>query len=321
VADRERPLPGGCAFDTAPELAVVVLAVGAPPELDAALRSLARQSVPLEVVVVNSGGGDPHSALPENDPNVKIISVPHLLWPGAARNAGIRASRAPWVAFMASDHVAKDDWAAARLERHRQGCRAVACAVVNSHPRSLCAWANHLGILVRRLPGVPARDALRYGASYARSLFEEYGYFREDLRIGEDTEFNERLAGPDLPVWAPAVQTIHLNPTGLRQMLKSQFDRGRRTGLYWSPAKRGSLAVRAYRRFVSIARLSGKSVRGFDRCMAIASWPLLFVGVCAYQLGVDAGRRDRAVPGNRGEYGGRFAHRLLRWGSLNRKEP
>jgi hypothetical protein len=31
---------------------------------------------------------------------------------------------------------------------------------------------------------------IAYGASYDRRLFEEHGYFREDLRVGEDAEFN-----------------------------------------------------------------------------------------------------------------------------------
>jgi hypothetical protein len=34
---------------------------------------------------------------------------------------------------------------------------------------------------------------IAYGASYDRRLFEEHGYFREDLRVGEDAEFNRRL--------------------------------------------------------------------------------------------------------------------------------
>jgi len=41
-----------------PELAVVVIGYRAPPDLAAAVRSVLDQSIPLEIVVVNSGGGN-----------------------------------------------------------------------------------------------------------------------------------------------------------------------------------------------------------------------------------------------------------------------
>lgn len=276
-----------------PELAVVVLSVGAPAELATAVRSLKRQSVPLEIVIVNSGGGDPLSVVPDTD--VKIVSVPEVLWPGAARNMGIRATRAPWIAFMASDTIATENWAPGRLQLHRSGHRAVACAVINSHPRNLCAWAYHINLFVRRLPGIPAGEAIRYGLSYSRSLFDEHGYFREDLRIGEDTDFNARLSLSDHPVWAPEVQTAHLNPTGFRRMVQDQYARGRRSGLYWPQWYKAALLQRICRRLKVIVRLSSRSVQGLDRCFVIASWPLLFACVCAYEFGVAAGlRQDQA---------------------------
>jgi hypothetical protein len=83
---------------TAPELAVVALSVGSPPELRTAVESLKRQSVPVAIVVVNSGGGDPRAVLSGLDTDVGIVSESTLLWPGGARNRGLRATRAPWIA-------------------------------------------------------------------------------------------------------------------------------------------------------------------------------------------------------------------------------
>jgi GT2 family glycosyltransferase len=275
---------------TRPELAVVVLSVGAPPELKTALESLKDQSVPLEIVVVNSGGGDVRARLPA-EMDIKVLSAPGRLWPGAARNVGIRATEAPWVAFMASDHVATHDWAAARLALHRQGHRAVACAMINNRPRNLYALAGHLAILVRRLPGTPPRQALLYGVSYARELFDQHGEFREDLRIGEDTDFNTRLSGVDRPVWAPQVQTVHSSPATFRRMTRSQYARGRRSGLHWPEWSKVSLPTHMYRRFRSIVRLSWAASRGMDRAFVVGCWPFLMVCVCAYGLGVRDGRQ------------------------------
>jgi GT2 family glycosyltransferase len=280
-----------------PELAVVVLSVGAPSGLLDALASLNRQTVQAEIVVVNSGGGDLGAAR-DGCPQAKFVEVSERLWPGAARNRGIAATRAPVVAFMASDHILTENWCAARLARHRAGHRAVACAVINSNRRSLVAWAHHLAILVRRLPGVPLNEAGLYGVSYERSLFEAHGLFREDLRIGEDTDFNARLSAKDQPVWAPEVRTIHQNATSLAPFLADQYRRGRRSGYHWPLHKKGrSWLLPSLRRFRDIARLSLKCVSGRERLMVVASWPILLVGTLAHGLGFRQGYRSRLAEG------------------------
>ena len=285
------------ASDEAPAIAVVVLGVGAPQELLDALASLARQSVPVEVVVVNSGGGD-LGAVRRVAPQARVVESATKLWPGAARNRGIAATRAPIVAFMASDHVVTEDWCAARLARHASGHSAVACAVINSHPRNLVAWAYHLAILLRRLPGVPLQEAGLYGVSYRRSLFERHGLFREDLRIGEDTEFNSRLPPEDRPVWAPEVQTIHQNETALRPFLEDLYRRGQRSGYHWPLHKRGQAwLTHGLRGFRRIAALSLRCAGGVERLWIIASWPILLIGTLSYNLGFRQGYSRRLAEG------------------------
>ncbi|AZO68443.1 MULTISPECIES: glycosyltransferase family A protein [unclassified Mesorhizobium] len=286
--------------EASPELAVVVLSVGAPVELKTAVDSLLAQPIPIEIVVVNSGGGDPRSVLSSETSGISVISTPQLLWPGAARNVGIRSTRAPWVAFLASDLVASPGWAANRLLLHKKGRNSVASALVNSHPRNLYAWASHLSVLVRRMPGVPKKKALRYGASYARTLFEKYGGFREDLRVGEDTEFHRRMKRADRPVWAPSVQASHLNPTNFRQMIQDQLARGKRAAIHWPALDESSLLRRGFSRFMLIAPLSFRSVRGLDRLFVVASWPLVLACTFAYERGVDRGQRELARAGGSG---------------------
>lgn len=279
-----------------PDLAVVVLAVGAPDEVADALASLDQQTVPLEIVLVNSGGGDLKSIANPVGPKLRVVSKPEILWPGAARNLGIENSKARWVAFLASDHIARNDWAERRLEMHRAGHRSVASAVINSNPRSLVAWAHHLAILVRRLPGVPPEEAHLYGVSYDRQLFDQFGVFRPDLRIGEDTEFNQRLGPDDQPVWAPSVQVSHRNATRISTLLQDQFRRGRRYGFHWRTKGKARIWTRVYNRFVGIVTLSYVSVKGIDRLFVVACWPILLFAVTAYEFGVRAGIRDKQRP-------------------------
>jgi glycosyltransferase involved in cell wall biosynthesis len=167
-----------------------VIALGAPDETVDAVKSLLEQQPHVEIVVVNSGGGGMAALLARHGIDVPVIEHEHRLYAGAARNIGIKATRAPYVAFLASDCRATDGWARKRLAAHRTGIAAVGSAMENREPDNPIAWAAHLALWSRRMPG--ARRGLPYGASYDRRLFEQHGYFREDLRVGEDAEFNRR---------------------------------------------------------------------------------------------------------------------------------
>ena len=106
----------------------------------------------------------------------------------------------------------------------------VASSLLPDRVRNPVAWASHLALFARRLPGAPANEAALYGVSYARELFERFGPFNETMRIGEDSEFNARVASAGKPVWVPAACTIHRAPTSLPVFLFEQYNRGRRAG-------------------------------------------------------------------------------------------
>jgi glycosyltransferase involved in cell wall biosynthesis len=76
--------------------------------------------------------------------DVPVIEHEHRLYAGAARNIGIKATRAPYVAFLASDCRATDGWARKRLAAHRTGLAAVGSAMENGEPDNPIAWAAHL---------------------------------------------------------------------------------------------------------------------------------------------------------------------------------
>lgn len=211
-----------------PNLACVVLSLGAQSGLVEAVRSLVGQSEPLEIVVVNSGGGDVHRHLRDAQLEVGVIDHPTPLLPGAVRNLGIEATRAPYVAFLAADCLAEPGWAAGRLREHHAGALAVAGAIVNAESGSAIACAFSMLLHYRMSPGARSTRRLLYGLSYDRRLFARFGKFREDLRAGEDTEFNARLAGTEQIAFARDVRTAHRNPTQAGDLLRDVYDRGRR---------------------------------------------------------------------------------------------
>ncbi len=212
----------------AAELACIVLSFRGQPSVVAAVRSLLDQGDPIELVVVNSGGGDPTGLLRAAGLDVRVISVEQRLFAGGARNLGIGATTAPYVAFLAADCTAETGWVRGRLTRHQAGALAVSSAVTNANASSVIGWTAHVLVHARRMPGISPAQRTDHGLSYARTLFDQYGLFRADMRVSEDTEFNQRLK-PSVPIeWAPDVRSAHLTPTSLRALLRDQFVRGQR---------------------------------------------------------------------------------------------
>jgi len=215
-----------------PEIAVVVISFGPRATLVDAVRSVLAQDVPQEVVVVHSGPGDPRPALAAAGFDVAVIRSETPLLVGGARNAGIAHTSAPIVAFLADDCTAGAGWSRERIAAHQAGADAVASCLVSHRPTHTTSLAVHMSLFMRRMPGMPEEEALRYGVSYRRSLLERYGGFREDMRIGEDTEFNSRLHAASPILWTPAVVTAHHGHERLLPALVDQYQRGRRRNRY-----------------------------------------------------------------------------------------
>jgi len=271
------------------ELACVVVSYRDEPFLADAVRSVLAQEVPVDVVVVNSGGGDPDGRLRAAALDVPVHSVVQRLYPGAARNLGIGLTRAPFVAFLAADCLAAPGWAAARLREHHAGAAAVASAMTNACVESTPGWAALLLFHSRRLTVTPPGQRLFYSLSYARRLFDHLGAFREDLRGGEDTEFNARIPATERTVFAPDAITAHRYPTTAGAVIRDALRRGR-----LQAANQGAIEGRGPHRVrVAIGALwnagrsfllAARSARA-ERPRLVRALPLVVAGSIAYAAG------------------------------------
>lgn len=271
------------------ELACAVLSFRDEPFLIEAVSSVLDQGLRIEVVVVNSGGGDPAPRLAAAGIDVPVYNFAERRYPGGVRNVGIDATNAPYLAFLAADCLAAPGWAAARLRAHRAGAAAVASAMTNAHSTSLSAWAAFLLLHNRRLAATRPKHRLLYSMSYDRGVFERFGRFREDLRAGEDTEFNARIQPHVRTEFAADAITAHRYPTQPSAMLADAFRRGRlQACMQGAIEQRATPNLRvAARGPLGVLRAIGIVGRtpGPQRGVLLRSLPLVVAGSLAYTAG------------------------------------
>jgi glycosyltransferase involved in cell wall biosynthesis len=255
------------------------------------------QSEPVEVVVVNSGGGNPSEVLRAAGMDVKIINHKQRLFPGAVRNIGIQATQAPYVSFLAADCIAEPGWAKGRLKRHLAGVPAVSSAVTNQNPRNIWSWISYISLFARRMPNVSPDLAKHYGVSYDRTLFDRFGMFREDIMSGEDSDFNERLSGRVAIAWAPEVRSAHHNPTTFLSLLRDQYSRGGRMAKtlerLTGKSRRQLVALDAFTRTPSLVHLAWKATQDSERLYMVEAAILMMPATIAYALGALFSAKDK----------------------------
>ncbi len=189
----------------APLFSVVLPTYNRAKSVAAAVRSvIAQTEADFECLLVDDGSTD------DTRRELSAFSDPRLrTWFNAAnrgqhacRNQAIREARGSWIAFLDSD----DLYLPGRLEAlksaiasapeidfwftnayvHRYG-RVIGTLFPRSRPLPRGAVPGYYAVGDEHLPYVTSTVVLR------RSLFDQVGFFREDLRILEDTELYARM--------------------------------------------------------------------------------------------------------------------------------
>lgn len=276
-------------------ISVIVMAINGDARAVDAVASLRAQDVVVQIIVVNTGHGSLAATLTLHLDHIVLAESDELRLPGGTRNLGISQSTSGIVAFLAADCVAAPGWASRRLAAHAAGALAVASALRPAPGKDgrvpLASWATYALLHPRRFPECPPDEVAAYGASYSRRLFELHGLFREDLRVGEDTEFRHRITSSgSAPEWAPEVVTLHNYPATLKEALIEMFERGRnlhswQLGTVARPLRASLLRVASSWRIAQrLKRCTlGETRRALDRA-ALATLLLAF----GYALGAIA---------------------------------
>lgn len=199
----------------APAVSVVLPTYNRAASLRAAMDSvLAQEGVALELIVVDDGSGDDSAQIVQGhpDPRVRLLRLEVNGGAAAARNAGIAAARAPWVAFQDSDDLWRPGKLAAQLVRaDAPGVVAVYCAmqIEDAHGVSLA------GARVMPGPDVAPREGrilpalLRHSfvstqtLMVRRAMLPQLGGFDAEMPALQDWELMLRVAAEGEVAFVP----------------------------------------------------------------------------------------------------------------------
>ncbi|WP_285696483.1 mycofactocin biosynthesis glycosyltransferase MftF [Actinomadura sp. NBRC 104412] len=198
------------------DVTVVVPAFGRAGELDRTLAAL--KDVP--VIVVDDGSPDPGPLRETADAHgARLVRLDRNRGPAAARNAGARLARTPFVAFVDSDCRPAAGWLDVLMPHFddpRVGAVAPRIVPRSGDPRLLARYeAARSALDMGRRPAL-VRPGGRLGFVPTATLvvrvaaLEEAAAFDEALRLGEDVDFVWRLGDLGWNVrYEPAVQVAH----------------------------------------------------------------------------------------------------------------
>ena len=283
-----------------PPLSVIVPCYNSERTIQSCLSAILNQraSFPFEVIVVDSSSDETPKIVESEYPSVRLIHLDKRAFAGAARNIGVRASKAPFCLMIDSDCVAEPCLIERAMARHGEGnYAAVGGSLGNGTPKSFSGIVGYLIEFKEFMPTAPKRlvsSAPTANILYRRESLERYGCFDEDMWLAEDILLNWKMsAAGEHILFDPEIKVTHLNRTGFREVLKYQIGLGRMSAV---ARRRGGLpgkylldypALVALMPFVRTARAAVWLGR-YDRKMFLLFmliWPAYLLAALFWSFG------------------------------------
>jgi len=295
-----------------PLASVVVPCKGHAAELAECLRSLAAQETDFayETIVVDSASDPEVASVVARVAGVRLVRGDTPLFPGPARNLGVRGARGDLVAFIDADCRADGEWLAHAVRALDDGVEMVGGPVVDALPWHPVAVADNMLQFADLRPGRPDGPARYFPAcnmAMRRASFLAVGGFPDvGLVAGEDTSLCERVAErwPDGIRFVRGMRVRHDGRTRFGEFLRHQrhfgYARGV-LGLHLTPTLRRWGAHTVALPAVVLKRLIYVSVQNvrWDPLGAVRMIPLLplaIVGLTAWATGFRQGCREIPRP-------------------------
>jgi glycosyltransferase involved in cell wall biosynthesis len=281
-----------------PEVSVIIACRNGARTIRICLDSLLRQRTArsFEVIVADSSTDATPEIIRSEYPAVRLMHSHTRMFPGEARNAAIRESQGPLLAFLDADCEAYPDWLEAMAQAQESCNTTVGGAIENAACGSRAGWAAYFCEFSIWMP--PGRKCLMpeipaCSLSVRREVYKQFGPFEEGVYCS-DTAFHYALAAAGRSArFEPRVRIRHHGISEAAEFLRHERFHGesfgrmrmRRGGLgSW---KRAALVLAApllpALQWLRIARrvFSNRACRKeFLLCT-----PLLLAGLAAWAFG------------------------------------
>lgn len=170
-----------------PLISVVIPVYNGAPFIAATIDSVFAQNHPsLEIIVVNDGSTDDTRPILEGVRNKITIIDQENQGQAVARNVGLKAARGSLLALLDADDLWTPDHLAVMLPHLETD--------EYDFVRGLTRYFRNLGTETEEMTGDLFMEALVGACLYKRRVFDIVGYFDEEMRQGEDFDWNIRLA-------------------------------------------------------------------------------------------------------------------------------
>lgn len=225
-----------------PLVSVIIPVYNDPDGLKDTLESLVVQDFPpenFEIIIADNGSTDDtlkvaNEFIQKYPKLIRFVIEDKVQSSYAARNKGIKASKAPIIAFIDSDMTVEEDWLSRAIESmKKKKAEYLTCNIQIYHKgkESLVTKYNRLtGFTVKR--NIDLKKFGLIGCTLVRrEVFEDLGYFDARLISGGDMEFGNRVydSGRKLH-FDPDIVMYHPARSSLRSLLKKSFRTGKGLG-------------------------------------------------------------------------------------------
>jgi len=214
-------------------ISVIIPAKDAAETLAACLEAVLSQegvSASYEVILVDDGSRDATAAIAERF-DVRLIRQENA-GPGAARNAGVKASHGEILAFTDADCAPSPDWLKRLTKPFSDPQVAGVKGVYRTHQNGLVPRfvQQEYEYKYQRLVKQATIDFIdTYSAAYRRQIFIDNGGFDPALPAGQDAELSFRLARKGYKlIFAPEAFVYHRHGVDIWTYMRRKFRYG-----YW----------------------------------------------------------------------------------------
>ena len=292
------------------EMSVILVTPDRYDTIRGTVQALRRQSVRQKMELVVVGPSKSNLGLIKSDFDgfygYKVLELGDMTL-ASAQAAGIRAARAPIIAFTEDHCFPAEQWAEALIKRHEEPWAGVGPTMKNANPESTVSWANFImkyGRWIQPLPKSPSGIIPGHNSSYKRDLLLQYGSELDGWLENETTMQWDLIARGHRFYVEPKAIAHHLNYSRFWISVWNRVNSGRvfaaRRSHGWSRFLRASyllgLPLILVKGFVEIMPRA-RDLVGLSRSIRLL--PCFFMLLLSHCLGEMIGCLAGAGPGPR----------------------